>query len=54
MLLGFLFMLCPVGTGVALIRRHARAADLVHCTGWDATLWGRLAALFARRPAGEA
>ena len=25
MLLGFLFMLCPVGTGVALIRRHARA-----------------------------
>lgn len=24
MLLGFLFMLCPVGTGVALIRRHAR------------------------------
>jgi glycosyltransferase involved in cell wall biosynthesis len=30
--------------------RHARRADLVHCTGWDATLWGRLAALGARRP----
>jgi glycosyltransferase involved in cell wall biosynthesis len=29
----------------------ARWADLVHCTGWDATLWGRLAAIFARRPA---
>jgi glycosyltransferase involved in cell wall biosynthesis len=28
----------------------ARRADLVHCTGWDATLWGRLAALIARRP----
>jgi hypothetical protein len=25
MLLGFLFMLCPAGTAVALIRRHARA-----------------------------
>src|SRR3954452_18391504 len=21
--------------------RAARWADLVHCTGWDATLWGR-------------
>ncbi len=31
--------------------RAARRADLVHCTGWDATLWGRLAALLARRPA---
>jgi glycosyltransferase involved in cell wall biosynthesis len=28
----------------------ARAADLVHCTGWDATLWGRMAAILARRP----
>jgi glycosyltransferase involved in cell wall biosynthesis len=28
----------------------ARGADLVHCTGWDATLWGRLGALIARRP----
>jgi glycosyltransferase involved in cell wall biosynthesis len=34
----------------ALVRR-ARAADLVHCTGYDATLWGRLAAILARRPA---
>lgn len=31
--------------------RAARWADLVHCTGWDATLWGRLAAMVARRPA---
>jgi glycosyltransferase involved in cell wall biosynthesis len=31
--------------------RAARRADLVHCTGWDASLWGRLAALAARRPA---
>jgi glycosyltransferase involved in cell wall biosynthesis len=30
--------------------RLARSADLVHCTGWDATLWGRLAAILARRP----
>ncbi len=30
--------------------RHARRADLVHCTGFDATLWGRLAAIVARRP----
>jgi glycosyltransferase involved in cell wall biosynthesis len=30
--------------------RMARAADLVHCTGWDATLWGRLAAVGAQRP----
>jgi glycosyltransferase involved in cell wall biosynthesis len=33
------------------VRRHARRAELVHCTGWDATLWGRLAAFLARRPA---
>lgn len=32
------------------IARHARLADVVHCTGWDATLWGRLGALLARRP----
>ncbi len=32
------------------LRRFARDADVVHCTGWDATLWGRLAALAARRP----
>jgi glycosyltransferase involved in cell wall biosynthesis len=31
--------------------RYARRAEIVHCTGWDATLWGRLAALVARRPA---
>jgi glycosyltransferase involved in cell wall biosynthesis len=30
--------------------RFARRADLVHCTGWDATFWGRLAAIVARRP----
>jgi glycosyltransferase involved in cell wall biosynthesis len=30
--------------------RYARRADLVHCAGWDATLWGRLAAVLARRP----
>lgn len=30
--------------------RLARQADLVHCTGWDASLWGRLAAIMARRP----
>lgn len=33
------------------IVRHARRAELVHCTGWDATLWGRLAAIVAHRPA---
>src|SRR5215469_1706151 len=32
------------------IVRAARWADLVHCTGWDATLWGRMAAILARRP----
>jgi glycosyltransferase involved in cell wall biosynthesis len=36
---------------VARIVRYARAADVVHCTGWDATLWGRLGAALARRPA---
>jgi glycosyltransferase involved in cell wall biosynthesis len=30
---------------------EARRAELVHCTGWDASLWGRLAAIAARRPA---
>jgi glycosyltransferase involved in cell wall biosynthesis len=35
---------------VPRIARYARRAELVHCTGWDATLWGRLAALLARRP----
>jgi glycosyltransferase involved in cell wall biosynthesis len=32
------------------IVQAARWADLVHCTGWDATLWGRIAAILARRP----
>lgn len=32
------------------LTRAARRADLVHCTGWDASLWGRLAAIAARRP----
>ncbi len=30
--------------------RAARRAEVVHCTGWDASLWGRLAAILARRP----
>jgi glycosyltransferase involved in cell wall biosynthesis len=34
----------------AVVRR-ARWAELVHCTGWDATFWGRVAAFLARRPA---
>jgi glycosyltransferase involved in cell wall biosynthesis len=33
------------------IARRARSADVVHCTGWDASLWGRVAAFLARRPA---
>lgn len=32
------------------LARMARASDMVHCTGWDASLWGRLAAALARRP----
>jgi glycosyltransferase involved in cell wall biosynthesis len=32
------------------IARFARRADAVLCAGWDATLWGRLGALLARRP----
>lgn len=32
------------------LARLAHAHDLVHCTGWDASLWGRLAAALARRP----
>lgn len=35
---------------VVRIARHARRADVVHCTGWDATLWGRIGAALARRP----
>ena len=33
-----------------VIAKYARRADVVHCTGWDATLWGRLAAVLAGRP----
>ena len=36
--------------GLRRLAALARAADLVHCTGWDASLWGRLAAMLARRP----
>ncbi len=39
--------------GVGSLRRLARLArwsDLVHCTGLDASLWGRLAAVAAGRP----
>lgn len=32
------------------IGRLARRCDVVHCTGWDASLWGRLSAILARRP----
>lgn len=38
---------------IAAIRRLARlarAANVVHCTMWDASLWGRIAAMLARRP----
>lgn len=30
--------------------RMARRADVVQCTMWDPSLWGRLAAILARRP----
>jgi glycosyltransferase involved in cell wall biosynthesis len=36
--------------GLLELRRLARESELVHCTGWDASLWGRLAAIAARRP----
>jgi glycosyltransferase involved in cell wall biosynthesis len=32
------------------LARLARRADVVQCTMWDPSLWGRLAALAARRP----
>jgi glycosyltransferase involved in cell wall biosynthesis len=35
---------------VPKIAHLARGYDLVHCTEWDASLWGRLAAIVARRP----
>ncbi len=36
--------------GLGRLVRMARGFDLVHCTGWDASLWGRLAGIAARRP----
>jgi glycosyltransferase involved in cell wall biosynthesis len=35
---------------VPLLTRMARRAEVVHCTMWDPSLWGRLAAILARRP----
>ena len=35
---------------VRRLARLARSSDLVHCTDFDASLWGRLAAIVARRP----
>lgn len=32
------------------LARLARRADVVHCTMWDTSLWGRIAAILARRP----
>lgn len=37
-------------TTVGTLARMARRSDVVHCTGWDTSLWGRLAAIAARRP----
>ena len=41
-----------LGRIVAIPRliRLARRADVVQCTMWDASLWGRIAAVLARRP----
>lgn len=33
------------------LARLARRVDVVQCTMWDASLWGRIAAILARRPA---
>jgi glycosyltransferase involved in cell wall biosynthesis len=35
---------------VPRLARLAARADVVHCTMWDSSLWGRLAAILARRP----
>jgi glycosyltransferase involved in cell wall biosynthesis len=35
---------------VPRLRRLARRSEIVHCTIWDASLWGRIAAILARRP----
>jgi len=37
-------------SGLRRLRRMARSNEIVHCTGWDASLWGRLAGIAARRP----
>jgi glycosyltransferase involved in cell wall biosynthesis len=36
---------------VPRLARLAAGADVVHCTMWDSSLWGRLAAIAARKPA---
>lgn len=35
---------------IPALTRLARAADVVQCTMWDASLWGRIGAILARRP----
>lgn len=35
---------------VPRLARLARRSEVVHCTIWDASLWGRIAAILARRP----
>lgn len=35
---------------VPRLARLARRSEIVHCTIWDASLWGRIAAILARRP----
>jgi glycosyltransferase involved in cell wall biosynthesis len=37
-------------TALPRLIRLARRAEVVHCTIWDASLWGRIAAILARRP----
>ncbi len=32
------------------LTRLARQAEIIHCTMWDPSLWGRIAAILARRP----
>lgn len=35
---------------IPALTRMAREAEIVHCTMWDPSLWGRIAAILARRP----
>jgi glycosyltransferase involved in cell wall biosynthesis len=35
---------------VPRLAKLARRSEIVHCTIWDASLWGRIAAILARRP----